>query len=576
MLDLRGIVFLTAVIAGCSDVDGGDGKEADEEPVEPSGEEAAAHDVDGDGLSQEAGDCDDTDAEVNYAAAEICDGIDNDCDGFVDDEDSLVADAPSWFSDLDGDEFGDPETEVAACSPPPELIQNGSDCDDGSAEINPDADEVCDGIDNDCDGDTDDEDGDLDTSTGTNSFADVDGDGYGSPDSIELFCSIPDGRVGNGDDCDDGDAGISPAAVEICNEGVDDDCDGLIDNEDPSLDHHSGNIFYEDSDRDGYGNPNSSLGGCEAPLGYVLDNTDCNDLLPEINPAATEICEENVLSPSALGRDEDCDGLIDDDDPSLDQTTTSTWYLDNDRDTYGDSDTVRQSCAQPLEGVSVSGDCDDDDSDVNPGATEICNEVDDDCNGLVDLDDSGLDTSTFTVFYPDTDGDGYGDADGSTEEACTPSAGYVANDTDCDDGDPDVHCSGDTGLPDTGSADTGSADTGLDTGDSDTGFGGPVAVDPFDAVEAVFQTYGCGGGYCHGSGTPQLSEAGLIGQPSSQLPSMDYVEPGDPASSYLWLKINGLQSSSGGSGYPMPLGAGPITVAADLAAVEDWINGLAN
>lgn len=98
-----------------------------------------------------------------------------------------------------------------------------NDCDDGNAEVNPGAIEVCDDVDNDCDGDVDG--GSVDASTW---FEDADGDGYGDTSSTKLSCDSPPDFVADNADCDDGDGAVNPAATEVCENGVDDDCDGAF------------------------------------------------------------------------------------------------------------------------------------------------------------------------------------------------------------------------------------------------------------------------------------------------------------------------------------------------------------
>ena len=103
------------------------------------------------GYTADSGDCNDTDSTINPDADEYCDGTDNDCDGVTDE--SSAVDADTWYADVDGDGYGDPARSVNACSQPLNYESDSSDCDDGSAGINPGADEVCnDGIDNNCSG----------------------------------------------------------------------------------------------------------------------------------------------------------------------------------------------------------------------------------------------------------------------------------------------------------------------------------------------------------------------------------------------------------------------------------------
>jgi hypothetical protein len=158
---------------------------------------------------------------------------------------------------------------------------------------------------------------------------------------------------------------------------VDDDCDGDTD-EDDALD---ADTWYEDGDSDGYGDASSTTTACSQPSGYLVDATDCDDNDDDINPGADEYCN---------GEDDDCDGTTDEDD-ALD---ADTWYIDSDGDGYGDSATSTASCDQPSGYEDDSDDCDDADGDINPGATEVCDGDDNDCDGTTD--------NGFT----DTDGDG--------------------------------------------------------------------------------------------------------------------------------------------------------------------------
>jgi hypothetical protein len=185
-----------------------------------------ANDRDGDGYltSVNGGDdCDDGDPNANPAATERCNGRDDDCDGEIDEADA--ADASTWYPDADGDSYGDASQGTTACVGPEGHIDQGGDCDDGDAAINPSADEHCDGVDEDCDGDIDD-----DAVDSPDWYRDDDGDGYGVPLEPLQACEQPSGYADNADDCDDSDDSIHPEAAEWC-DGVDTDCDG---SDDPS------------------------------------------------------------------------------------------------------------------------------------------------------------------------------------------------------------------------------------------------------------------------------------------------------------------------------------------------------
>jgi hypothetical protein len=372
------------------------------------------------GFVEDDSDCDDTEATTNPDGIEVCDEQDNDCDGLTDEADAT--DAPTWFADVDGDGYGDPDNTEQACDTPTGYVDQARDCDDLDFDISPDADEICDSIDNDCDGLTDDADPSVDTTTGGTWYADSDGDGYGSASAPAQACTQPSGTETDDTDCDDTDSAVNPAASEICN-GIDDDCDGDTDDADSSVDTSTGSTWYADSDGDGYGDAASTSLACDTPSGSVSDATDCDDSDAAVNPAATEIC--NTI-------DDDCDGDIDDADSSVDTSTGSTWYADTDGDGYGDAASTSLACDTPSGSVSDATDCDDADAAVNPAAAEVCNLIDDDCDGDIDDADSSVDTTTGSTWYRDSDGDGYGDASAS-RMACAEPSGGVSDATDCDD-----------------------------------------------------------------------------------------------------------------------------------------------
>ena len=378
-------------------------------------------------------DCDDTNAAISPDGNEICDGIDNDCDTLIDADDDSVdpSSGTAFFVDADGDGYGDPDNTAFACEPTDGLVDDASDCNDSDAAIHPDADEVCDDVDNDCDGLVDDEDNDIDLSTVRAFYPDADGDGYGVPTGAIEGCSLPSGNSIEATDCDDDNLAINPGATEVCDpDDTDEDCDGDIDDADSSVDPASGTVYYTDADEDGYGDStDAGTVWCEDPGdGTVADNADCNDADDQINPDATEVCD-------AANVDEDCNGVADDADAGVDSSTWTEWYTDSDGDGFGD-DGVRATtqCDQPSGAVEDRSDCDDSDFDINPDATEICDDLDNDCDGLIDDDDDSLDDATATSWFEDSDGDGYGAA-GTELVLCAAPTGYVADDSDCNDED---------------------------------------------------------------------------------------------------------------------------------------------
>ncbi len=403
--------------------------------------EEVALDLDMDGVTEDE-DCDDLDATTYPGADEVCDGLDNDCDGEVDEE---VVDGSTWYLDEDGDGFGGSET-TSACEAPRGYVDNGEDCDDALQTVFPGADETCNFLDDDCDGEVDE-----DPMDPTTWYGDGDGDGYGSPYDTTEACEAPSGYVSEGTDCDDtstdfhpgapeedctdpndyncdGSVGyadedgdgwaaceecddsaraINPSATEVC-DGVDNDCNGVVD----TFEAIDASTWYADTDSDGYGAAGVTLEDCDQPAGYVADDSDCDDSDDASYPGATEVCDD---------ADNDCNGTVDD--GAMD---ASTWYIDHDGDGYGGVAT-KQECDQPSGYVSDGTDCDDDESSANPGATEVCDELDNDCDG-------DTDEGVTTIFYADGDGDGYGVSSVSIE-ACSAPSGFVTDNTDCDDGE---------------------------------------------------------------------------------------------------------------------------------------------
>ncbi|MCC6600459.1 MAG: T9SS type A sorting domain-containing protein [Crocinitomicaceae bacterium] len=131
--------------------------------------------------------------------------------------------APTWYYDQDGDGYGDANTSQVSCTQPAGYVALGTDCDDDNEDMNPGADEWFNGLDDNCDGQID------ENVSGITLYRDLDGDGYGDPyNYIVIGFSQAAGYVSDNSDCDDTSALIHPGVIEICN-GIDDDCDGDID-----------------------------------------------------------------------------------------------------------------------------------------------------------------------------------------------------------------------------------------------------------------------------------------------------------------------------------------------------------
>ncbi len=336
---------------------------------------------------------------------EECDGLDNDCDGVADD--GQLGGGPcevhSAFGVCKGQYECHGEAGLVCSAPEP-------------------TEEVCDGVDNDCNGLTDENEGDLD-GDGIGDCLDDDIDGDGDPNVSDcasydptIFTGAPeqcngiddncdgavppdeydadeDGIAGCAGDCDDGEATVYPGAEELC-DGLDTDCDGALGPDELDL------------DEDG------AL-GCD---------TDCNDEDVSIGPESPEICG---------GVDEDCDGELDE--PYAEGCLA--FYVDGDGDGIGVGE-PNCLCGPTEEYTSlILGDCNDEDAAVSPLAPEVCNGLDDDCDGNVD--EPGA--QGCEPYLVDGDGDGWG-ATGDAACLCEdPGEGVVAQPGDCNDEDPSIH-----------------------------------------------------------------------------------------------------------------------------------------
>ena len=277
---------------------------------------------------------------------------------------------------------------VERCQNPVGYVQDNTDCNDNLPSVYPNAIEICDGVDNNCDGVADDS-----SAVGQSTFyPDADGDGYGDSDSsttIQQCQSIAaPGYVTNNFDCDDS--------------TVDADGDGIAD----GYSINPETFWYLDADQDSYGNPNVFFQSCLAPMNYVSDNQDCNDLDADVKPnvpASAEICngkvdrcENNIygdLTAPDDERDDDGDMYVECEiDPSL------LYNPDGTVNGWGSSETI-------LGGL----DCD------PTTATTFPNN----CPSEVDP----------TLCYQDSDQDGYGDE----VVPVLSYPGQISAGTDCDD-----------------------------------------------------------------------------------------------------------------------------------------------
>ena len=389
-----------------------------------------------------------------------------------------------------GDGTGQLGSRISGCVQPDGYVVGGGDCDDTNSSVQPESREICgDSIDNDCDGETDVVPSEVEDPTVPTWARDEDGDGYGDRTILLRACEQPaperdpalsaaagrevlraywvPPRLGTADDelsVDDWSSGeidleelpstafdcpgadndvlSNPGAPEDCTE-IDRNCDGSA--RDGAL---GATEFWLDGDGDGFGDPTQAIFACSdpAPTGYKGADSapDCDDENIFVKPGALDPGGERCD-----GLDNDCDGDIDNDNgPDLGRVYT--WCKDNDQDGFPNSAQCVEAYCQPDRELSPASlrryvgiatrfgdsalveewaDCDDTDDYVSPGADELCDAIDNDCDGETDESPATDAPDRFL----DADGDGYGDRSAGTVAECMVPVGYAAADGDCDD-----------------------------------------------------------------------------------------------------------------------------------------------
>ena len=301
----------------------------------------------------EAGDCDDLEAAANPAADEVCDGVDNDCDGATDP--AGIAGTVKYYTDDDNDGYSDGLVSALLCAAsethPTQLT---GDCDDDDPDVHPGADEVCDGKDNDCDDIVDGADAAVSCTTNCGAGVQLCVGGV-----LQACDATPQNVCIDFSDCSEYltcEPCPAPPADDQC-DGVDDDCDGAPDDE-AALTLLDGTEVVGPGEACGVG---ACAGGTTACGAGVL-----------------------VCSSEDLAGDETCNGEDDDCDGAIDEGLLQPVWNDGDEDGYGDPDATQDVCIAPEGWVANALDCDDTDPDLHPGAEEVCDGKDNDCNGVVD------------------------------------------------------------------------------------------------------------------------------------------------------------------------------------------------
>lgn len=202
-------------------------------------------------------------------------------------------------------------------------------------------------------------------------FIDRDGDGFGTEEkTVKFDCSdsVPVGYAKESKDCNDGSRYIHPDVEEVCN-GFDDNCDGISDPENSK----DCNRYYADSDEDGYGTGEPKC-LCVSIRDYpTLETGDCDDSNRKISPSGKESC--NSL-------DDNCNGEVDEGENIKD---CRAFYVDNDGDGFGSDSKNKCLCkATGMFKAEMIGDCNDNNPAIFPGARELFDGIDNNCNGVVD------------------------------------------------------------------------------------------------------------------------------------------------------------------------------------------------
>jgi len=328
--------------------------------------DACDPDDDNDGVPDNL-DCEPRNEDVYPGAEEFCDSLDNNCNGISDERDAIGCD--DYRRDQDRDGFGTDQVRCL-CAPTGDYTSQSQevDCLDTNPAVHPDAIEICDdNLDNDCNGSQN----DRDAIGCSFYFTDSDNDGYGVAPAACL-CG-PAGAFTSpfGNDCQDQAADISPGRTETCATPYDDNCD-MDANEEDALGCH---MLFWDADGDGFGTSDGKC-LCNPFARYIADEAgDCDDTADLVNPSRAEICADAY--------DNNCNGELDEEGA----LECARYFLDVDDDGFGQAGQWKCLCGpsgQYRAPENVQTDCNDQIPTINPGALEVCNGYDDNCDTRID------------------------------------------------------------------------------------------------------------------------------------------------------------------------------------------------